>query len=167
MIRGRSMPMIGSLESTTVNVSPRWRSKFRSNHLICHIDVSAFLAVMFALVFLFMSPIQLYIDMPRGTVDAAKVRNPRLMRAALKEDALIVAVQRDGRVFMGVDALSAQDLPSRIHEGIKRGAENRVYIRADARAKYGAVKEVLDQVHASGVENIAFLTDQRRPPASQ
>jgi biopolymer transport protein TolR len=59
------------------------------------------------------------------------------MRAALKEDALIVAVERDGRVFVSRDGTSLADLPGKIREGLSRGAQNKVYIKADARAKYG------------------------------
>ncbi len=161
-MRDRSLTKIGSLDSTSVRVSPAWRPKFRSNHLICHIDVSAFLAVMFALLYLFMAPSFFPDSQTQKSVDLAKVGNPSLMRGADREDALIVAVERDGKVFLGIDLLTADSLPARIRKGISNGVESRVYIKADARAKYGAVKEVLDAVRASGVENIAFLTDQRK-----
>jgi len=157
--------MIGSLESTTVRVSPVRRSKFRSNHLICHIDVSAFLAVVVALLYLLMAPSFFPDFHPQKLVDLAKVGHARSLRAADREDALVVAVTRDGSVYMGVEKLRAQDLPDKIQEGVRHGAENRVYIKADARARFRDVSAVLDEVRASGVENVAFLTDQRRPPA--
>jgi biopolymer transport protein ExbD len=56
------------------------------------------------------------------------------------------------------------NLPDYIRDGVKHGAENRVYIKADARAKCGAVKEVIDDVHSSGVEMIGFLADERKAP---
>jgi biopolymer transport protein ExbD len=38
--------------------------------------------------------------------------------------------------------------------------ERKVYIRADGRAWYGTVKEVLDGVRAAGVEKVGFLLEQ-------
>jgi len=39
---------------------------------------------------------------------------------------------------------------------------DKVYIRADKRARYGAVIEVLDRVRSAGIENIAFLVDEQK-----
>jgi biopolymer transport protein TolR len=63
----------------------------------------------------------------------------------------------------GHEIILLEDLPIRIHEGVNRGAEKKIYIKADARAKYGDVKEVLDGVRSAGVEKIAILVDQRKP----
>jgi biopolymer transport protein TolR len=165
MFRDRFMTMTGSLEPTMVNVSPRRRSRFRSNYLICHIDVTAFLAIMIAVLYLFMLPPASYRDLRPVAVDLPKVKHPDLMGAANREDALIVAVMRDGKVFFRADPVVIEELPARVHQAVVRGAENKVYIRADARAKLASVKDVLDALQASGVENIAFLTEQRHPPA--
>jgi biopolymer transport protein ExbD len=88
------------------------------------------------------------------------------MRAALKEDALIVAVARDGMVLVGRDRIRLADLSGKIREGLSRGAEDKVYIKAAARAKYGTVKEALDGIRAAGVERVGFLVDQRKAPSS-
>jgi biopolymer transport protein ExbD len=167
MFGDRSTTMIGSLESTTVNVSPRRRSKFRSNYLICHIDVSAFLAIMIALLYLLMTPSFFPDRHQHVSVDLAKVGHPGLMRAADKEDALDIGVLRDGKVFFRTDLVRPEDLPARIHDAVAHGAENKVYIRADAHTKFALVESVLDAVRASGVENVAFITEQRHPSASQ
>jgi biopolymer transport protein ExbD len=49
---------------------------------------------------------------------------------------------------------------------VERGAEKRVYIRADARLRYQIVLEVLDAIHSAGVEKIAFLAYQRSATSS-
>ena len=100
------------------------------------------------------------------SADLARVGSPVPMRAPDREDALVVAVMRDGKVLFGTDPIWPADLPVKIREGVNRGAENKVYIRADARARYGAVKEALDGIHAAGIEKIGILVDQRRTPAS-
>jgi len=76
---------------------------------------------------------------------------------------MIVSVQRDGKVYFGSDLVSPGQLPALIRQQISRGSEKKLYVRADARARYSSVKVVLDEVPSSGVENIAFLVAQRAP----
>jgi biopolymer transport protein ExbD len=45
--------------------------------------------------------------------------------------------------------------------------ERKVYIRADRRVRYSTVKDILEGVRSSGIERVAFLVDQRRPPAAE
>jgi len=40
--------------------------------------------------------------------------------------------------------------------------DKRVYVRADARAKYKWVVEVVDNVRSAGVDDLGLLTDQKR-----
>jgi biopolymer transport protein ExbD len=37
-----------------------------------------------------------------------------------------------------------------------------VYVKADARAKYKAVVEVVDNVRSAGVDQLGLLTEQKR-----
>ena len=37
-----------------------------------------------------------------------------------------------------------------------------IYLRADARARYGAVKEALDGIRDAGIDRITFLVEQER-----
>jgi biopolymer transport protein TolR len=130
--------------------------------LICKIDVSAFAAVMFALVAMFVIPATTVYDLPSHvSVDFAKASHPVAMQGELREDAVEVAVTRDGQIYFGRDRIPLDALPAAIRERLSRGAERRVYIRADARARYGTVAGVLDEVRSAGIENVAFLVDQR------
>ncbi len=65
---------------------------------------------------------------------------------------------------MGTNKVSPEELPSGIRERVKEGSENKVYIRADARAKYGRVREVLEAVQLSGTQHVAFLVWKRDRP---
>ena len=73
-------------------------------------------------------------------------------------------ILRSGDVFFGNEKLTPDQLPGKIREGLRQGAERKVYIKADARAKYGKVAQVLDGVRAARIYNIAFLVDQRKSP---
>jgi biopolymer transport protein TolR len=132
-------------------------------NLICRIDVTAFAAVMLVLVGMFLFRAGSYLDLPKNGTDLAHVSHPISMPNALREDVLEVAVTRDGKIYLGYDRLSIDQLPIAIRAGVAHGSERKVYIRADMRARYGAVKQVLDAVQSAGIENIAFLVDQRHP----
>jgi biopolymer transport protein ExbD len=95
----------------------------------------------------------------------AKVNNPEQMPDADKEDALLVAVMRDGSVFFGTDKIAAADLTQKIKDRLASRQDKRVFLKADARAKFGAVVEVVDNVRAAGVDQLGLLTDQKKAGA--
>jgi biopolymer transport protein TolR len=135
--------------------------------LICRIDVTALASVMLALVAMFVLPARLGPHHPRTvTVDLAKVSNPVEMGRADSDDALVVAITRDGNVWFGRELVTFENLPVAIRERVSKGAERRVYIRADMRARYGGVARILACVRAAGIERVAFIVDMRTPPPS-
>jgi biopolymer transport protein ExbD/biopolymer transport protein TolR len=99
------------------------------------------------------------------TVDMAKVNNPEAMPDADKEDALLVAVMRDGKVFFGTDRIDVGDLTQKIKDRLANRTDKRVFIKADARAKFGSVVEVVDNVRSAGVDQLGLLTDQKKSGA--
>ena len=105
-------------------------------------------------------------------VDMAKVNNPIDMHDADKEDALLVAVTRDDRVFFGNDLIKPDDLTQKIKDKLANRTDKRVFLKADMRAKFGWVVEVVDDVRAAGVDQLGLLTDQQKagvlkpPPGS-
>jgi biopolymer transport protein ExbD len=103
-------------------------------------------------------------DLPSaGIVDLPEASNSAAMQGARREDSLLVAVQRDGKVYLDTTQMkSPEDLIARIREGLSLGAERKVYIKADRRAHYRAVAQVVDAVHKAGVERVGLLTEQRR-----
>jgi biopolymer transport protein TolR len=100
------------------------------------------------------------------STDLAKVDHPVSMPSADREDAMTVVVTRDGRLFFRSDQITSDMLPEKIANHLKDpSVERKVYIKADARARWGAVKLALDGVRAAGILRIAILTDQRRSAA--
>ncbi len=123
------------------------------------IDVSAFVAVMLALLWAFMGDITP--DVRRGgpPVDLYRAHHSIEFPKALREDVIDITVTRSGGIFFRTDHVNAEQLPSRIRGAVHSGSENRIYIHVDARTKYGNVADVIDQVHASGVQNVSILTE--------
>src|SRR5947208_16036302 len=69
------------------------------------------------------------------TVDVAKVNNPEQMPDADKEEALLVAVMRDGKVFLGTDDVAVDQLTGNIKDRIAGLIDNVVFVWADTVAK--------------------------------
>ena len=132
--------------------------------LICRIDVTAFAAVMFALVATFLAPAAVTDQHDRMPVDSAHVSHPPPVSKELREHAMEVAVTRDGQIYYGLDQVYIGQLPDAIRKSLSQGTERKVHIRADQRARYGAVKQVLDGVRSGGVQDIVLIVDKRRPP---
>ena len=105
------------------------------------------------------------------SVDLAKVNNPTPMQDADKEDALIVTVMRSGDVFFGNDKVAVDGLTNKLKDRLTNRTNKIVYVKADARAHFGNVVQVVDAVRAAGVDDLGLLTDQRKntpnaPPTS-
>ena len=128
------------------------------------INVTPMVDVMLVLLIIFMVVTPM---LQKGvSVDLAKVNNPEQMPDADKEDALIVAVMRDGKIYFGNDQIAPDQLTEKVKDKLTNRADKRVYVRADARAKYGSVVEVVDNVRAAGVDELGLLTDQRKQGAT-
>ena len=95
-------------------------------------------------------------------LDMAKARNPIALPDADKEDAVIIAISRDGQTFLspGVKKTSVEDLAPQVRELLSGRPNKTVYIKADARAKYGKVEEVVDNLRLGGVSELGLLADQ-------
>lgn len=93
------------------------------------------------------------------SVDMVRTTNPIAMQDADKEDAVLVAVTRDGRVFLGSDQLPAADLPAKVRDLLTGRLNKTVYVKCDSRSRYEVVVEVVDNLRAAGVDNIGLLTE--------
>lgn len=145
------------------------RKRRASLRPICDINVAAFAGIMLALFALFALPEMWPFFVPRlgGSSDLAHVPHAEDMPKANRTDAIYVAVMRTGDIWLGTNKVRPEELPSGIRERVKEGSEDKVYIRADERAKFGRVREVLEAVRSSGVERVAFLVYKRDRPYPQ
>jgi len=84
-----------------------------------------------------------------------------IMENANKEDAITVAVTRDGKTFLGADPVTPDQLGPKIAEKLENKTDKEVYLRADVRAKYGKVMDVVDNIRTAGVSELGMLTEKR------
>jgi biopolymer transport protein TolR len=132
------------------------------------INVTPMVDVMLVLLIIFMVVTPM---LQKGvSVDMAKVNNPLPMEDADKEDALLVSITRDGKVYFGTDQITIDNLTTKVKDRLANKPNKIVYVKADMRARYGSVVGVVDAVRASGVDDLGLLTEQRKtaptaPPA--
>ena len=124
-----------------------------------NINVTPMVDVMLVLLIIFMviTPMlnnKVNVDLPKA--DAAVV-----MENANKEDAVTVAVTRDGRTFLGGDLVSTDDLGAKISAKLESKTDKEVFMRADARANYGKVMDAVDGIRSAGVSQLGLLTERR------
>ncbi|HVA01792.1 MAG TPA: biopolymer transporter ExbD [Terriglobia bacterium] len=128
---------------------------------VAAINVTPMVDVMLVLLIIFMVITPM---LQHGTsVDLAKTHNPRPMPSAEKTDAVELAVTRDGKIFLNAAPVQVGDITSKVKDLIATKLDKTVFIKSDARAKYGDVVEVIDNVRAAGVEQLGLLTEQVKP----
>jgi biopolymer transport protein ExbD/biopolymer transport protein TolR len=97
------------------------------------------------------------------TVNLTQAVNPIQMPDADREDALIVAVMRDGKIYFDTQWIqNPADLTQKVKDRVQSRVNKEVFVKADARAKYKSVVEVVDNVRAAGVDQLGLLTEQRK-----
>ncbi len=93
-------------------------------------------------------------------VDLASVNNTHDMTNADKDDAIIVAITRDGKIFLGTTATAKDDLTNQIKDRISNRLDKTVFVKSDARAKYGDVVGAVDEIRSAGVDQLGLLTEK-------
>ncbi len=97
------------------------------------------------------------------SVDLAKAHNPRQMPDAEKTNAVELAITRDGKVFLNAQPVAMGDITKQVSDLMANRLNKVVFIKSDARAKYGDVVSVVDNVRAAGIEQLGLITERVRP----
>jgi biopolymer transport protein TolR len=132
-------------------------SKVNSN-----INVTPMVDVMLVLLIIFMVITPMLQN--KVAVDMAKVDNPTPMPDADKEDAIVVAITRDGGVFLGQNKIATSELGNTVREKLADRPSQTIFIRADARAQFRAVEDAIDAVRTAGVDEVGLLTNKKEGP---
>jgi len=133
---------------------------------VADINVTPLVDVMLVLLIIFMVITPM---LQKGfSVDMAKAMNPRLMQDAEKEDATIIAITRDGKMYLGNTQIKLDEITTKVKDRISAKLDKTVYVRSAARAKYGDFLKVVDNVRAAGVDSLGLITEkiERRTPGA-
>jgi len=131
--------------------------KVKAPEVVSDINVTPMVDVMLVLLIIFMVITPM---LSKGiTVDLVKTKNPIAMADADKEDAVLVAVSKDGAVYMGSTKMTVDSLPGKVKDMLTNKITKIAYLKADSRARYEKVVEVVDAVRSAGVDQMGLLTD--------
>ena len=132
--------------------------KHESPPPVADINVTPMVDVMLVMLIIFMVITPM---LTKGvSVDMVKTKNPVAMQAADKTDAVIVAVTRDGKSYLGSTQVPADQMPQKVKDLLTNRLSKMVFVRADSRAKYEKVVDVVDNLRAAGVDQLGLLTDK-------
>ena len=98
------------------------------------------------------------------SVDMVKTRTSKDMPDADKDDAIIVAVTKNGDLFLGTTKIAKEDLAGQIKDRIANRLDKTVFVKSDARAKYKNVVAAVDEIRSAGVDTLGLLTEKVTGP---
>ncbi len=128
--------------------------------VVSDINVTPMVDVMLVLLIIFMVITPM---LSKGQqVTMVKTHNDIKMQEADKEDAVLIAITRDGRAFLSPGNLLIQpsDLGGKVKDLQTNRSDKTVYVRADARARFSAVTDVIDNLRTAGVDTLGLITEE-------
>jgi biopolymer transport protein ExbD len=134
--------------------------KKKAQAMVADINVTPMVDVMLVLLIIFMVITPM---LTKGqSVEKVKTRNAIAMQAADKEDAVLIAVTRDGKVFLspGNTQQTPEALPGKVKDLLTNRLDKTVFIQGDARAKYEKIEDVIDNLRSAGVDTLGLITEQ-------
>lgn len=135
----------------TVHISKEvWQAGFKSALLIT---------------LLFVIPLRAAQSMQKGvSVEMAVASNAVPMPDADKEDAPIVTIAKNGSLYLGVRQIDPDLLPDEVRALFLKRSDRKLFIKADAGARYADLVRVFDNLRSAGVETTVLLTNHRVAP---
>ena len=125
---------------------------------IADINVTPMVDVMLVMLIIFMVITPM---LSKGvSVDLVKTQHPISMQAADKSDAIVCAITRDGKTYLNTTQMAPEDLPAKVKDLLANRLDKTVFVKADSRARYERVVDVVDNLRAAGVDQLGLLTEQ-------
>src|SRR5258708_25578231 len=107
--------------------------KHKGAPAVSDINVTPMVDVMLVMLIIFMVITPM---LSKGvSVDLVKTKNPIAMQSADKEDAVLVAVTRDGKAYLGSKQTQPKDLPPKVKDLLTNKLDKPCYLKADSRSR--------------------------------
>ncbi len=125
---------------------------------VADINVTPMVDVMLVLLIIFMVVTPM---LQKGvSVTMASAVNTIDMPDADKENAVVLAITRDGKTYLGNDPIAPDEITTEVKDRIADRLDKTVFLRSDKNAKYQVVAEVVDNIRAAGVDNLGLETEK-------
>jgi biopolymer transport protein TolR len=127
------------------------------------IDLMPFLGVFSVLLFIIMCVIPPS-HSSSSSVNLPTAQSASLQPGAVREDAVRIAVTRDGRFFFDSVEAEPRELPNLIRTAMRTGSERKVYLLVDGRARNEDVEIVVNAIRLTGITNVVILANRPSVP---
>ena len=97
------------------------------------------------------------------TVNLPKAKNPLEAPEADSKEAVVVAVNRDGRLYLAKKQIGEEELYSYLTQKFSGGEINRtIFLKGDTALQYGRIVEIVNNCRRAGVERIGLMAEKER-----
>ena len=79
---------------------------------------------------------------------------------------VVVSISREGATYVGADRIPLDRLGAAVQEEKRRHPDKGIFLKADERLSYGQARQVMDAIHAAGVEDVQLGTEEASHEAS-
>jgi biopolymer transport protein TolR len=136
----------------------RRRGRRARRGALSEINVTPLVDVMLVLLIIFM------ISAPLLTV-GVPLQLPKTEAGAMQDqtEPLTLSIRADGTIFLNQTEAPFSQLSPMLHEMAGAGMTRPIYVRADGRASYATVAQVMAALSSSGFTNINLITDTGGP----
>jgi biopolymer transport protein TolR len=136
----------------------RRRGRRARRGALSEINVTPLVDVMLVLLIIFM------ISAPLLTV-GVPLQLPKTEAGAMQDQSepLTLSIRDDGSIFLNETPVQFSALSPALHDLAGAGMARPIYVRADGRASYAIVAQVMAAISASGFSNINLITDTGGP----
>jgi biopolymer transport protein ExbD len=141
------------------------RKQVKSTGPMNEINVTPMVDVMLVMLIIFMVITPM---LSKGiSVDLVKTKNPIAMQNADKDDAILISITKDGKVYLGSDQFAnLNDLGVKVKDRLTTQLDKTVFLKNDSRARFERVVEVIDNLRGFGVDQLGLLTEQVKDGAA-
>ncbi|MBX9618224.1 MAG: biopolymer transporter ExbD [Hyphomicrobiales bacterium] len=146
--------MAGALQGGKGGGRSRRNSRRRSSP-ITELNMTPFIDVVLVLLIIFM------VAAPLLTV-GVPIELPKSSAKPLQEETqpITVSVNVNGEIFIQEQAVSLDDLVTKLSAIAKGGTDERVFIRGDRTTNYGLMMRVMGRISSAGYKKIGLVTEQ-------
>lgn len=133
-----------------------FRNQRRRGHRtrpMSEINVTPFVDVMLVLLIVFMVSAPLLtsgvpVDLPEAQAKPL----------AVEKEPITITIDNEGRVFLKEDEINVDDIVARLAEIAPNGFDERIYVRGDRTASYGAIMRVMGLINGAGYRHIGLVS---------
>ncbi|WP_240230423.1 protein TolR [Devosia lacusdianchii] len=134
------------------------RRRSRKKAIMSEINITPMVDVMLVLLIIFMVAAPMMtsgvpLDLPQASA------SPMPSQA----DPITISVERDGAISINEEPVAEADLINTVTAMAVNGTEDRIFLRGDTTANYGAVMKVVGLLQRAGFNKMGFITSPPEP----